>query len=134
MLKFSQKKSLFTVLSIMVSVQLCAAFPSVIDLEKTEKAEVRNERKEKIIFEKNFGPKYKWHHHNYIHGGVPAPDRAAIMALGTAEFTSQGAILTTNAKLRNFRNKSGKPVFFSNNLTFGYPIKKELWGKNGFLS
>ena len=39
MLKFSQKKSLFTVLSIMVSVQLCAAFPSVIDLEKTAKAE-----------------------------------------------------------------------------------------------
>lgn len=130
MLKFSQKKSLFITFSIMIAVQLCAAFPSVIDLEKTAKAEVRNERKEKIIFEKNFGPQYKWHHHNYIHGGVPARDRAAIMALGTAEFTSQGAILTTNAKLRNFRNKSGKPVFFSNNLTFSYPIKKELWGKN----
>ncbi|MBR1951831.1 MAG: hypothetical protein IKA32_04600, partial [Lentisphaeria bacterium] len=120
----------FITFSIMIAVQLCAAFPSVINLEKTAKAEVRNERKEKIIFEKNFGPQYKWNHHNYIHGGAPARDRAAIMALGRAEFTSHGAILTTNAKLRNFRNKSGKPVFFSNNLTFSYPIKKELWGKN----
>ena len=93
MLKFFQKKSLFITFSIMIAVQLCAAFPSVINLEKTEKAEVRNERKEKIIFEKNFGPKYRQtrlffnqqRHHKYGNMGVRLSDAIKKRLVGIAK-------------------------------------------------
>lgn len=89
--------------------------------------------KKTVLVNKKFGPSYRWGNVVYLHGAKGLTNPAEVKALARVDYNENGAVLTTDEKLKTLKDGKNRKIYLSNNITRSVNLPEDAGNKNFIL-